>query len=101
MTIEKVVEDGVTIYESTGADSGGIAVDYTEVFDSIDLRLEEHNLKLDEQNQILTDLVTEAKTANETFSGILQQLTRLANCTCTPCSGVDLCELLEKAVNGG
>lgn len=95
MTIRVDEVDGVRIFEADGT-SNAIAVDYTEILDIFDQRFEAIETRIEEQNQLINNLVDEAKTANGLFAGMLQQLTRLANCTCTPCSNIDMCEVTEK-----
>lgn len=98
MTVSSQIVDGIRVFESTGSGSGGIAIVYTEQIDEISQRLSELVDEAGQENVHLGNLVAEAKQANETFSAMLVQLTRIANCTCIPCGNVDLCEVTEKVL---
>lgn len=97
MTVTRRTEGDIEYLESEG-ESLAVAIDYSGQIDEINNSI----LSLKDETSGVRDalvlLLDEAKTANSHFASMVHQLTRIANCTCTPCSNVDMCAVVEKVL---
>lgn len=86
---ESVHDDSISIKKSIHDDS----IVTHEKLDGVIKQLTESNIHY-------SNLVSEAKTANLLFEGMLKQLTRIADCICYGCPDAkfSLCEVTEKVL---
>lgn len=117
------VPDGALPFYEGSADTLALALDYSAQVDTINANLESIDAKFGTISETLAatsasiggintnllalgtrmavaqeGLLAQAEIANGHFASLVEQLTRLANCTCIPCSGIDMCAVAEKVL---